>query len=60
MVDPVTGVAIASGFKLVELLLNAAVEVAHTNNIPPEEVDAAYEAITAERKKRAASKLPDV
>lgn len=60
MVDPVTGVVVTSGFRLVELLLNAAVEVAETNSIPLEQVDAAYSVITTERRKKKASDLPDV
>ena len=57
MVDPII---VASGISLVRLLLTAAVGVAETNNIPPEQVDGVFAEIVAERKKKKASILPDV
>lgn len=53
-------IGITSGIELVKLLYFAASAAAEVHGIPDEQTDTFYEASKVERKKRAASKLPDV
>ena len=56
MVDPII---IGTSAELIKFLLQNVFAVAEASGIPLEEVDAAYEASKAGRKKRRADLLPD-